>query len=139
MHHIDPKSKSFTISHARSKSWEAIKEEADKCPLLCANCHRILHNPDSAIKEYASNNYKNDKLSVAKIEDKNLVVYRCECNKVISHGAKSCVDCRSKKREKIQWLDTDELINMVKEIGYSATGRKLGVSGNAVKKRIRNH
>jgi len=28
---------------------------------------------------------------------------------------------------------------MVEELGYQEVGRKLGVSGNAVKKRIRNH
>jgi len=40
---------------------------------------------------------------------------------------------------KINWLDTPTLTQMVEELGYQEVGRKLGVSGNAVKKRIRNY
>lgn len=39
-HHKDKTTKSFNISGAHSRSWKAIKEELDKCVLLCANCHR---------------------------------------------------------------------------------------------------
>ena len=43
-HHLDETTKSFSISQtAFSKSLEELKKEADKCILLCANCHRELH------------------------------------------------------------------------------------------------
>jgi len=43
-HHVDPKEKSFGISaRGLTRSWEKIKEEIDKCVLLCANCHMELH------------------------------------------------------------------------------------------------
>ena len=42
-HHIDPSRKDFTVSRV-SRSWKAIKAELDKCILLCANCHRELHD-----------------------------------------------------------------------------------------------
>lgn len=43
-HHLDPKSKVFSISvSGNTRSWERIKEELDKCILLCVNCHRELH------------------------------------------------------------------------------------------------
>lgn len=38
-HHIDPNTKSFSIS-STVKSIDTLKKEADKCVLLCANCHR---------------------------------------------------------------------------------------------------
>jgi transposase len=39
-HHIDPRSKSFTISsNGATRSLERAREEARKCVLLCANCH----------------------------------------------------------------------------------------------------
>jgi sRNA-binding protein len=42
-HHVDPKTKLFCIGHGRSKSRESVKAEMEKCILLCANCHRVLH------------------------------------------------------------------------------------------------
>ena len=46
-HHIDPFNKSFEIKiqYLKYKSDDEILEEALKCMLLCANCHRELHNP----------------------------------------------------------------------------------------------
>lgn len=41
-HHLDPSKKDFQIS-GTSKSFEALKKEADKCVLVCANCHREIH------------------------------------------------------------------------------------------------
>jgi hypothetical protein len=43
-HHLDPAQKDFGISHkGYTRSWERVKEEVDKCILLCANCHREFH------------------------------------------------------------------------------------------------
>lgn len=44
-HHIDPKEKDFNISRkGHCTNWERIKLELDKCILVCANCHREIHN-----------------------------------------------------------------------------------------------
>ena len=42
-HHRDPTVKSFTISTNHSRRWEVLKEELDKCDLLCLNCHGETH------------------------------------------------------------------------------------------------
>jgi len=43
-HHLDPTQKDFGISYkGYTRSWEKVKEEANKCILLCANCHREVH------------------------------------------------------------------------------------------------
>ena len=42
-HHLDPSQKDFTISNDHFKLKEAI-EESKKCILICANCHRELHD-----------------------------------------------------------------------------------------------
>lgn len=41
-HHKDPTKKDMTVAGS-GKKWETIKEEVDKCMLLCANCHREVH------------------------------------------------------------------------------------------------
>jgi len=47
-HHVDPSTKSFALSKgSMCKSLTALKKEADKCILLCANCHREHHNMES--------------------------------------------------------------------------------------------
>lgn len=43
-HHIDPTLKEFSIGgDGNTRSWERVKQELDKCLLLCANCHREEH------------------------------------------------------------------------------------------------
>jgi len=41
-HHINPKDKNFTIG-GRNYSWKTMKNEVDKCVLVCANCHGEIH------------------------------------------------------------------------------------------------
>jgi len=43
-HHIISSKKDFSISsRGYTRSWSRVKEELDKCVLLCANCHREAH------------------------------------------------------------------------------------------------
>ena len=44
-HHKNEKNKKFGVSQdGLTRSWEKVKKEIDKCILICANCHRELHN-----------------------------------------------------------------------------------------------
>lgn len=44
LHHKDPASKDFSLSvRGLTRSWERIKEELEKCVLVCSNCHREIH------------------------------------------------------------------------------------------------
>jgi len=42
-HHVDPNQKDFQISQGERYGWKRIKEEIDKCIVLCSNCHRDFH------------------------------------------------------------------------------------------------
>ncbi len=46
-HHVDESTKSFEIAPAMDRGLVILTEEVDKCILLCANCHRIIHSIDS--------------------------------------------------------------------------------------------
>jgi transcription elongation factor Elf1 len=52
-HHIDPSQKEISIATAihNSLSMEKIKQEVDKCIVLCSNCHRKEHHRLSKINE----------------------------------------------------------------------------------------
>ena len=47
-HHVDPKTRLFQLDlrSLSNRKWEVVLKEADKCRLLCSNCHAELHNPD---------------------------------------------------------------------------------------------
>ena len=51
-HHIDETIKAFAIDRRTlsNNSMETILKEAEKCILLCANCHREHHNPECDIE-----------------------------------------------------------------------------------------
>lgn len=44
-HHRDPTEKDFEIARlvARTRDWGTVLKEAQKCDLLCSNCHRKIH------------------------------------------------------------------------------------------------
>jgi len=41
-HHLNPNEKDFQIS-GKSISWDKIKNELEKCILVCSNCHQEIH------------------------------------------------------------------------------------------------
>lgn len=43
-HHTNPEEKDFTLGTNTNRSWEKVKLEIDKCVLVCANCHREIHD-----------------------------------------------------------------------------------------------
>jgi hypothetical protein len=42
-HHLDPNKKEFTIANSGTMKFEVLKHEADKCILVCSNCHVEIH------------------------------------------------------------------------------------------------
>lgn len=60
-HHLNPEEKDFQLSGGNTCSLEKMKKEADKCILVCANCHREIHDKiyqdkrDDRDKEYEIN------------------------------------------------------------------------------------
>ena len=55
-HHLDPNEKEFQVDlrHFSNSNLEKLKQELNKCILLCANCHREEHNPQLSEDNYNS-------------------------------------------------------------------------------------
>ena len=43
-HHKNPKEKDFKIGAGNTISWDEYKKEAQKCILVCSNCHKEIHS-----------------------------------------------------------------------------------------------
>jgi hypothetical protein len=139
-HHTEPENKEFGISKKLySTGIKELRKETKKCVLLCSNCHRELEckNP------FCSHTSKEvPKLKNKSTKSKTLICV--ECNKEFDsktyESRKYCsLKCKYKNSEKIDWPETKWLKRIVDLYSYSALARKLGVSDNAIRKRIKNH
>lgn len=69
-------------------------------------------------------------------------IIKCKnCDTQISKYSKSnlCLNCLRKNQRKVERPPYEQLLNEVKEFGYSGTGRKYGVSDTSIKKWIKNY
>lgn len=49
-HHINPTEKEFSYNDYKSYRWSILKNELDKCEILCHNCHREFHHNKNNLK-----------------------------------------------------------------------------------------
>lgn len=50
-HHLNPKEKDFGFGDKTSTvKWDIIQIELDKCIMVCANCHRMIHSGDIVLE-----------------------------------------------------------------------------------------
>lgn len=141
-HHIDPTRKDFAIA-GKCLKWETIRVELDKCVLLCANCHVEVHDGITEIGPHLARNTTPNEGGLALQQSgfgRVKMAPTCPtCGTGVPVKGHACLHCARKARERIHWPTSDALRAMVAESNFEAVGRHLGVSGNAVRKRIRNH
>jgi hypothetical protein len=99
---------------------DRFNNEIENLRLLCPNCH-------SQTDTFAGRSGNKGK---TKKSPKT-----CKCGAVINRRSKTCRKCRSGK-EKIDWPSDDDLMLLVEEHSIRWIGLSLGVSGNAVKRRL---
>lgn len=143
LHHLNPEEKEFNLSSGNyngAKSWLRIRDELKKCVLLCANCHRLVHNGFIEIQSpiYFNQEYYEWDLTKYNMIDYNLqpidANYVCPiCGGKKSSQAIYCANCSSHKP--IFEVEREELKNMIYTLPMTEVGRRFGVSDNAIRKR----
>jgi hypothetical protein len=92
--------------------------------VLCCNCHA------------QTSTWRGRKI---KKPERSYLCQTCYKNQV-SRINLSCKSCAAKNRKKkIDWPSTKELIALVEKTNYRQAGIILGVTDNAIRKRIQNH
>jgi len=134
-HHVDESKKDFSISKLRGTAFnDVIRNELDKCILVCCRCHREVHAELNNNAPWAEQVRKPNGLKPKKTMDR----YCIDCGKSVGKKSTRCKGCVP-RAFKIVWPPIKELIRMIEETNYLQTAKKLGVSDNAVRKHIKYH
>jgi hypothetical protein len=125
-HHTNPEDKDFSISaKGYTRSWKIVKQELNKCILVCANCHCELHASLVKKEPEEDSNYFGDCHTCGKQITKHHKNYPNYC----------CWDCYSEFLQSIQWPIKEELTSLVREKPMAQIGKDLGVSSTCIKNR----
>ena len=68
------------------------------------------------------------------LEEKVEIKYYCECGNTKYRYSKNCLECSNKAQRKVERPSYDILVKEVKELNYTGTGKKYGVSDNTIRK-----
>jgi hypothetical protein len=92
--------------------------------LLCPNCHKYIHD----------NINKEQKTIQKPIKIQQRKTNHCPiCKKQIHTRSKMCTQCYHLSTRKTERPSKDQLQKEIEQLGYCGTGRKYGVSDNAIK------
>tara|TARA_Y100000034_G_C6798029_1_gene357819 strand:+ start:383 stop:850 length:468 start_codon:yes stop_codon:yes gene_type:complete len=144
-HHLDPAGKLFGICDGSTRSWARVKAELDECVLVCIRCHIDIHEGLIDIRAHIDKNpspAEGEELlrtSPYALPVKGQRAPCPDCGGPKAPRSGRCRPCHRKTRFKIEWPSHAVLNLMVAESSLTAAGKQLGVSGNAVKKRLRNY
>jgi hypothetical protein len=138
-HHLIPSHKTSGVSRLinSTAAWSIILKEADKCVLVCSNCHGEIHAGIIAAP-HIDNNKRQEILAKILSEQplpKTKLFHKCICSKVIQKTNMFCSqECFHKSSEKINWpINLEELVTQSSKRSVAIS---LGVSDKAVAKRL---
>lgn len=144
-------------------------EEAKKCILVCANCHREIHNSnlydnynlwnyqfyDYALAKKAlaikkNGIYRNKRYNVsdmcqdpnANLENANNDTRYCsDCGAPITKFSKTglCVNCAHKRSRKVERPSREELKEMIRSMQFTTISRIYSCTDSAIRKWCKNY
>ena len=128
-HHRDATKKDFSIS-GKSWSFERLKEEVDKCDLLCRNCHAELH----WLLQSEQRLSRQELLVDIVLSDVNCKVCEKLFRPTNSAQVYCSLRCAHVPQQKCSHPTEEELKEMLLRQSFCEIGRRYGVSDNAVRK-----
>jgi hypothetical protein len=137
-HHINPEEKELPLDsrHLSNTSTVKIMEELEKCVLVCANCHREIHNPEFAKENIAilTEQRTSKHIPVAK----NKKHYCKNCGNEIENytsGKKYCSkECREADTNKTM-LEYNDLVKKYNELkSWEKVAKHFGTTRRVIQR-----
>lgn len=137
-HHIDPSLKEYGIAkNGTCHNLQKDLQEVKKTILVCANCHREIHEELYSQEELYNKQIFNEELAKEALENKAPVKYYCSvCGKELSGKTQTgkCEDCYHKSLKKVERPSRNELKSLIRQKSFLQIGKEYGVTDNAIRK-----
>jgi hypothetical protein len=149
-HHLNPDEKNHDVNSMWTKSWNLLKEELDKCVMLCPICHRLHHGglldlsphlPKNPSPEEGSMMVQNDGANLPSVLRTPERIHNCKtCGTPTAGCGERCRPCAAKlSPTRICWPSIEEIRERLSRQSFEELARDLGVSSNSIRKRLKNH
>lgn len=139
-HHINPQEKMANWDRLRNSAWDRLKQEIDKCELLCANCHAEKHAKDKTeLLEFEKHITENKLFQRPAQEEKIRQCSYCKKNFFApfqnvkrKYCSKECLHT-DKKKKKINIIPIEEKIQLLNNFSQEELAEKYGVCVRTIK------
>lgn len=137
-HHVDPSKKELSLSSNVMVALDKQIEEARKCILVCANCHRGIHAGYYDVpKEYYK--YFNEERAEFLLEQNREIregkKHYCKlCGILLNDNTTYCVKCGHVIQRKVERPPRELLKFLIRNKSFVSIGKEYGVSDNTIRK-----
>lgn len=135
-HHLNPLEKDFTFGQNTNISWDKICAELPKCILVCANCHREIHNGQREAPTISTFiQQRADEINDLMYKLKHHQIHYCKiCGIEVSENNELCPKCAAVQRRVVKRPNRDELKQLIRTLPFTTISRQYGVTDNAIRK-----